>query len=290
MDPWVLLAILSIVVSIAFCVWRNHSFSLITSIVCVFVYIVMRAGDTSSYYGIIDELGFTPRDILDPPRLYTVLTSMYAHASPSHLLINLLALALIGSVFEQRIGTRRYIMIYLITGVFGALAFSLVNWSSDIAVVVGASGAICGVLGGFARKYGNDRMSIMFVPGISAPVWVFAVMFVALQILIAPFNGQIAVESHLAGMLTGFLITPYVLRIQTEQPPSSRRAAPIAALRKLATTQELRTELAKIEAETIPDVKNAWIDHFLSVSKCPHCGASLKVTKNSVKCERGHLL
>lgn len=289
MDLWIPLVLVSIAVGIVFCIWKNHSFSLITGIVCVFVYIIMRAGNTSSAYGIIDDLGFAPRDIVDPSRFYTVLTSMYSHASPSHLIFNLLGLALIGTIFEQRIGTRRYILIYLITGICGTLAFSLINWSSEIAVV-GASGAICGVLGGFARKYGNDRMSILFVPGIVAPVWVFAVLFVALQILIVPFNRQIAVESHLTGMLAGFLITPYVLRLRTEPAPSSRKAAPIAALRKLATTPELKSELAKIEAENIPDVRNAWIEHFLSVAKCPHCGASLKVTRDSVKCERGHLL
>jgi len=290
MDLWVLLVIVSIAVSVVFCIWKNHSFSLITSVVCVFVYVVMRAGDSSNPYGIITDLGFAPRDVVEPSRFYTLLTSMYTHASPSHLIFNLLALALIGTMFEQRIGTRRYILIYLITGICGALAFSAIHWWSSAGVAVGASGAICGVLGGFARKYGNDRMSLLFMPGVAAPVWVFAVLFVVLQILIVPINSNIAVESHLVGMLTGFLITPYVLRLQMEQPSASRKVAPVAALRKLATTPELRSELAKIEAETISDVRNAWIEHFLSVSRCPQCGAPVKVTRNSVQCERGHLL
>ena len=290
MDPWVLLVMAAIVASIVFCAWKNHSFSLITSVVIVFGYIAMRAGNTSNPYGIIDQLGFMPHDVVEPTRFYTLLTSMYAHVSTSHVLFNLLALALIGAVFEQRIGTRRYILIYLVSGTCGTLAFAAIHWSSSIGVVVGASGAISGVLGGFARRYSNDRMSLLFVPGISAPVWVFAVLFVLLQILIVPFNTHIAVESHLAGMLAGFLITPYVLRLKMEQPAVLRKSVPIGALRKLAVTPELRTSLAKIEAETIPDVRDAWIEHFLSVAKCPQCGAPLRATRTSVKCERGHLL
>jgi hypothetical protein len=48
--------------------------------------------------------------------------------------------------------------------------------------------------------------------------------------------------------------------------------------------------LKRIEEESVPDVRSAWIEHFLSKARCPHCGAPLRVTKGELMCEKGHLL
>ncbi len=63
-----------------------------------------------------------------------------------------------------------------------------------------------------------------------------------------------------------------------------------SALRRLATTPELKAMLRRIEDEEIADVRSAWVEQFLSQARCPTCGSRLRVTKESVLCEKGHLL
>ena len=57
-----------------------------------------------------------------------------------------------GIAFEERIGRGKFLLIYLVTGVCGALVFSVVNLGSPV-VLIGTSGAIFGVMGGFAYAY-----------------------------------------------------------------------------------------------------------------------------------------
>ncbi len=64
----------------------------------------------------------------------------------------------------------------------------------------------------------------------------------------------------------------------------------LTALRKLATTPELKSMLARIEQETIPDVRKAWLEQFMAKARCPICGSPIRVSGDSVRCSRGHLL
>ena len=68
----------------------------------------------------------------------------------------------VGMAFEQRIGWKKFLTIYLLTGVCGALTHSLLNLGSGI-VLIGASGAIFGILGAFAFSYPRDEV-VMPIP------------------------------------------------------------------------------------------------------------------------------
>lgn len=291
MDIWVAVALVAIVASIAYSAWKQSSFSIIASIACVFVFILSIVADHSGVSDIVYQLSFLPHDLIDPSREYTLLTSMFMHEGFTHIFVNLLMLVLIGLVFEQKIGTRPFIVLYLLSGVVGTLAFAAVRWNEPGLAVVGASGAITGILGGFARLYPNEKMMMFFVP-IPLSIWTVVLVFVLIQFVLLFGQFGIAAEAHLGGLVAGVFLAPYVIRLPLRQKSRGRvtRPAPVEQLRRLATTPQLRTMLNRIEHEEVPEVRSAWTEHFLSKARCPQCGAGLRVERDSIVCEKGHPL
>jgi membrane associated rhomboid family serine protease len=275
-----------IAVTLIYSYHRQISYSLIASAACVLT-LVLSVLLNDSFNESISQLGFFPRDLVDADYFYTVLTSMYAHGDFGHLLFNVIALAFIGTIFEERIGTRPFILIFLITGFAGTLTFAVLNWNEAVRVV-GASGAVSGILGAFVRLYSNLRMSLVFVPQMTFPAWFIVVMFLLLQLVWVAGDVNIAVEAHLGGLVMGMILAPVIVKV-----PLHRRVKKMvsqSALRKLATTPELKAIMRRIEDEEIPDIRSAGVEHFLANARCPHCGSRLKVTGDGVLCEKGHML
>ncbi|MFY9606723.1 MAG: rhomboid family intramembrane serine protease [Thermoplasmata archaeon] len=290
MEPWVLLLIGVIIAATVYAAWKQFSFSIIASAVCVFTFIVMSLVGQNNWFTAEDQIAFSPVDLGDPARIYTLLTSMFAHANLLHLLFNILGLIFIGMVFEQRVGSRSFILLFFLSGLAGTLVFAGLHWNDSLILVLGASGAISGVLGAFARLYPNEKMSmfIFFVPLPPMPIWIIVGLFVLIQLFLIPTSSQIAYESHLGGLAAGILLAPILVKLPLHK--GVRRTISLQALRRLATTPALKSMLKRIEEESVPDVRNAWIEHFLSEARCPHCGAPLRVTKGELACEKGHLL
>ena len=285
MNIWALVALIVIVAGIAISAWRRIYFTIVASVTCVLVFALQQVTYPDDY------MAFMPHDLTDPEGVYTILTSMYAHAPLrlGHLLFNVIGLAIIGLVFEQRIGTRPFILLYMLSGLCGTLAFAAYYWNGHAIAVLGASGAISGVLGGFARLYPNERMVFPFFPAYYMRVITIVFVFVAIQLLLmVGMDSGIAWQSHLGGLAAGILLAPLVIRFKGESPVKSRVS--MLALRKLAVTPELQGILRRIESEEVPDVRKAWVIHFMSKAKCPTCGAPIKITGDAVKCSKGHIL
>lgn len=293
MDVWAAVAIAVILGSIIVSLWRRLSYAILGTAACIIVFGLTIA--TNSY----ESMMFMPRDLVDPGYVYTVLTSMYAHAQPSayasyglwHLLFNLIGLLFLGIMFEQRVGTKPFIVIYLLSGLAGTLAFAAFYWNEPFISVLGASGAISGVLGAYARLFPREKVSmmIMFLPLPPLPIWQVVGLFVLLQFFFVTGSG-IAWQAHLSGLVAGILLAPVVVRLFHPQRRVVRKSVSVHALRKLATTPQLRTMLDRIEAEELPEVRSAWISEFLSRARCPICGAQIRVSGDGVRCSRGHLL
>jgi membrane associated rhomboid family serine protease len=290
MNGWVIASIIIIVATIVYSYQRQFSYSIVATVTCGAIFAVMlAASDTRSllYSSTFSDMGFTPHDLIDAGRSYTILTSMFAHAGPQHLVFNLLGLVFLGTMFEQKIGTRPFMIIYMITGVCGTLLLAVFRWN-DLVLVVGASGAISGILGAFARLFPNERVTMLLMPMFPMPIWVLALGFVGLQFLFALGSSNIAVEAHVGGLAAGLFVAPYVAKLPLHR--RVKRMVSLNALRRLAKTPELKSIMRRIEDEEIPDVRSAWIEEYLSKARCPHCGARIKVSRETITCERGHML
>lgn len=171
--------------------------------------------------GVVQALVLVPA--LIPYRPWTVVSYMFLHAGFAHLFFNMLALYFFGPRLEARMGGGHFIGLYLTSGVAGALA-SLVT---PTALIVGASGAVFGVMLGFAYYWPRDPIYIWGLLKIEAR-WLVILMTV--MALFGGFKGQqgIANFAHLGGFAGGFL---YLRWMELRSPARRFRATATRAPR-----------------------------------------------------------
>lgn len=152
---------------------------------------------------VIDYLALRPNEILTEP--WTPLTHMFVHGGLGHFLINMLILFFFGPPLENRWGGREFVKFYLLCGLGGAAAsFLLMPWVGT-RPVVGASGALFGLLVAFAMLWPNRKLYIWGLLPVKAK-WL--VLFLALFSLYTTLTGQtgnVAEWAHLGGLITGFV-------------------------------------------------------------------------------------
>lgn len=160
--------------------------------------------------GLTGQLAFVPALMLLRP--WTIVTYMFLHGSFTHILFNMLALYFFGGRVEQRLGSRNFVTLYLVSGVAGALlSFTLQPYAS----VIGASGALYGVLLAYARFWPRDQMMIWGIIPVEAR-WL-VVIYTGLS-LMGAFGGGgsgsqgIAHFAHLGGFAGAFLYLLYLER------------------------------------------------------------------------------
>jgi len=141
-----------------------------------------------------------PADLVPPP--FTILTSMFLHGGPWHLLGNMWFLWIFGDNIEDRMGPWKFLAFYLVTGVVGAVSQCLLMPSSPHPMV-GASGAVAGVLGGYVLLYPRARIiSLLLFFRVAVPAWVFLGGWFAAQLFLVNHSG-IAWMAHVGGFLAG---------------------------------------------------------------------------------------
>lgn len=147
-------------------------------------------------------LGLTPRLVLEKFWVWQVFTYAFLHGNGWHLFFNMFALWMCGPAVESRWGSRQFFLYYILCGLGAALAqFAL----APAHLVVGASGAIYGLLLAFAFLYPDAIMYLFFIFPVRA---MQAVLFIALMTLasaISSGGSRVAHFAHLGGLVTGFL-------------------------------------------------------------------------------------
>ena len=118
--------------------------------------------------------------------LLTILTSMFLHGGILHIAGNLLYLFIFGAAVEWRLGSRRYVLFYLVSGIAAAVATILISPESDVPVI-GASGSIAGVLGAYFVFYPRGRITtvlplLIFIEVIEVPAVIYLLLWFGLQL------------------------------------------------------------------------------------------------------------
>ena len=141
--------------------------------------------------------------------IWQFFTYMFLHSfDPFHILLNMLCLYFFGTDIEAAVGRKKFLHLYFLSGVIGGLAQFLFN-IKDNTPIVGASGAVMGVLVAFAVLYPNRRILFFFFP-IRARTAVYILIFINIIYSLTP--GRIAAFAHFGGMLTGYLYIKHYLR------------------------------------------------------------------------------
>ena len=163
---------------------------------------------------VLPKIGFSPSMLFMYPPLdqgsgfqaYQIVSHMFMHdpSGFSHILFNMLTLAFLGPMVETNLGAKRFLILYLASG-FGAMITHFIV--SPHVAVVGASGAVYGVLVAFAVLYPNVKLMLIFPPiPIKAKYLVVILMVIGIVSGVGGYQQGIAHFAHLGGALTAFLI------------------------------------------------------------------------------------
>lgn len=149
---------------------------------------------------------------------YQIITYMFAHSSVTHILFNMLSLYFLGPMVEMYLGPKRFFALYMISGfvALGAhilIAYFPLIFGASIGVihpVLGASGAVYGVVIAFATLYPDRELMLLFPP-IPIKAWLMAVILIGIGLYsgLTGAGGNVAHFAHLGGALAGFILARY---------------------------------------------------------------------------------
>ncbi len=177
-------------------------------IVNVAVYILYFFGSLVSDRPILLWLNLMPYDVVRRGELWQLVTYMFLHSTAGfgHILFNMLALWMFGAAIEQTWGTRRFLQYYFICGIGAGICVVLANlaFGNPYQRVIGASGAIYGLLLAFGMLFPDQEILVMFLFPIKAKYMVM--IFGALAFLSSfQVGGTVSNLAHLGGMLVGYI-------------------------------------------------------------------------------------
>lgn len=156
------------------------------------------------------QYGYKPAD----PSITTLFASIFLHSGFMHLFGNMLFLFIYGDNVEHQLGRFNFLLMYLVTGVVATLSFALLAGHS-LAPLVGASGAISGVLGFYFFMFPKNRvkMLIIFIPFYIGIVRIPARIVLSIYVLwdnllpiLLQSGGNVAYGAHLGGFFAGLII------------------------------------------------------------------------------------
>ena len=203
--------------------------------------------------GLAESLAFVPMLALSRP--WTIITYMFLHGGIGHIFFNMLSLFFFGPRLESRLGGRQFLILYFVSGIMGALlSFALAPASG----VIGASGAVFGVMLAYASFWPRDQILIWGILPVEARVMVIAMTVLA---LFGGFTGGggIAHFAHLGGFLGGWLSLRWFARRSDSRKWQSQVASP----RPRESSESSLARWRKIQRDNLHEVNRAELDRIL---------------------------
>jgi membrane associated rhomboid family serine protease len=199
--------------------------------------------------GLMDAMVLVPAYALLRP--WTLVTYMFMHASPSHILFNMLGLYFFGPRVEDELGGARYLWLYFIGGIMGAvLSFVF----TPFAAIVGASGAIYGVFLAFAYFWPRDKIFIWGIVPVEARWLVIGMTALSLWGGLGS-EGNIAHFAHLGGFVGAYIYLKLIDR-------RVRRTRVIAAPPSPVISKNAVDRWAKIDGAKLHEVNRNELDRI----------------------------
>ncbi len=184
--------------------------------IIVFIYMMFLPKTNTLYLQFIYSYATIPGYISKGARLHTLLTSMFLHSGLGHIMLNMWFLYIFGDNMEYTLGRIRYLVFYIVCGVFASLSQIIIDPGS-IVPAVGASGAIAGVMGGYLVLFPNARIDILIIFGFIIRVitvsayfvlmyWIFFQVILGLGSLSNTLKDNVAYFAHIGGFISGYVL------------------------------------------------------------------------------------
>jgi len=252
-----------------------------------------------------DNLGFKVADVLEGRELYSLVTALFVHANILHLIMNLLVLLLLGVPLEQKIGARNFAILFFAAGIgagliklllvapFGETSSILNSILNPNSTGIGASGAIFGVLGAFVALFPKEKVIFPLIIIRPWPVFIIAMIYGGFEtfMVLGGVQDGIGHLTHFNGLIVGVGVA--LLLKKMKMIPGKRKwqrsdKTLVSELEKMVVSDQDRKILRKIEKADLPEIRDAWVEHFLEKAKCPRCGSRVEMTGEK-GCDCGHI-
>ena len=190
-------------------------------VICVFIFLYQFSLTHAENIFIINSYGMKPQNLFLDTNIsnyFTIVSSMFLHGGFMHLIGNMLFLWIYGNNIEDAMGHIKFLFFYLFCGLAAAFLQALVTPNSNIPMI-GASGAVSGVLSAYLLLYPKARVSTLififfFITVIRIPAGILILIWFATQLLNAsltdPNSPGVAWFAHIGGFLMGILLLPFL--------------------------------------------------------------------------------
>jgi membrane associated rhomboid family serine protease len=156
--------------------------------------------------GAVKALALRPDDVVNAGAWWQIFTYMFVHGDFFHILLNMIALVMFGLQLERRMGSIEFLLFYFVCGIGVGLLTLLVNYNTGLQYVrvVGASGAIYGVLFAYAVFFPDSRIFIFGIIPLRAPIAVLVFAGIEIFYQFSGFQSGVAHLSHLFGLAIAY--------------------------------------------------------------------------------------
>ena len=185
---------------------------------CVLIFLIQlssqsyKTGQLFYSYGLIPSVLMghkqLPLDLYAVPAYLTILTSMFMHGGFMHLIGNMLYMWIFADNIEDNLGPKKFIVFYLLSGIGAAMTQVFMDTQSQVPMV-GASGAIGGVLGAYLINHPNARVLVLIPFGFFSQLIKIRALYVLGFWFILQFissGGGVAYAAHIGGFVSGMIL------------------------------------------------------------------------------------
>jgi len=144
-------------------------------------------------------------------RPWTLVTHIFLHGSLMHFLINMLVFFFFAPTLERKIGSVKFLLIFFLAGIFAGIGWSLTT-ANPLIPVVGASGAICGIMATLAVLMPKMKVYIFPIP-LPLDIWIVVIFFAIYDFLSIGSGDAVAHTAHLSGLFFGLFAGLYLKRL-----------------------------------------------------------------------------
>ncbi len=149
-------------------------------------------------------------------KLWQLVSYMFLHANFMHIFMNMWGLYLFGTIIAPKMGAGRFLSMYFLCGIVGGLVWTALNWQTG-AYLLGASGAVFGVLMATAMLYPDQKFLLLFFP-VPIKTKTLVVIYAILEVLSNAKIDQVAHIVHLAGLVTAYIFIKVLYKDQAWDP------------------------------------------------------------------------
>ena len=160
-------------------------------------------------YFMVDQFDLLNLGLSSSPKFWQPLTYMFIHGDFFHIFMNMFVLWMFGTEMESIWGSKKFLQYYLITGIGSGLVWLSFNYGNTYSVLIGASGAIYGILLAYGLMFPNRKVLIYFLFPVKVKYFVIFLAAVAFVSSIDSSGSNISHLTHLSGMVIGFLFLKF---------------------------------------------------------------------------------